>query len=153
MKEIRKQLFEIIEKSKKGTNFDSEKQFSRLELIIKNLPKKNVERLFDEWCEIRKEYGIEEKEEFEKLHVSNGGIVDGGDDRFYGNFGAWVIAQGEELLSNFKKYGYKAIIEYILSNEISEYNYTYECMEYAFTSYLMEDDIVEINKQLNKKED
>lgn len=144
MKEIRKQLFEIIEKSKQGANFNSEKQFSKLELIVRNLPKETVELLFDEWCEIRKEYGVEEKGEFEKLHTYNGG-----DDRFYGNFGAWVIAQGEELLSNFKKYGYEAIIEYILSNEISEYNYTYECMEYAFTSYLMEDDIMEINKQLN----
>ncbi|OSA95778.1 UNVERIFIED_ORG: hypothetical protein B2H93_04975 [Clostridium botulinum] len=149
MKELRKQLFKIIEKSKEGTNFDSEKQFSKLQLMVRNLPKETVELLFDEWCEIRKEYRVEEKGEFERLHISNGGIVNGSDDRFYGNFGAWVIAQGEELLSNFKKYGCEAIIEYILSNEISEYNYTYECMEYAFTSYLMEDEIVEINKQLN----
>lgn len=88
MKDIRKQLFNIIEKSKEGTNFNSEQQYKRLELIIKQLPKDEAEPLYNEWWKIRKEYGMDlDESEFNCLHISNGGFITGGDDSFYTDFG------------------------------------------------------------------
>lgn len=152
MKDIRKQLFNIIEKSKEGTNFNSEQQYKRLELIIRQLPKDEAELLYNEWWKIRKEYGMDlDESEFNCLHISNGGFITGGDDSFYTDFGAWVVAQGEELLEQFKEFGVLVIASYIINNKIDKKDYMYECMEYAFTTYLMKDEMEEINKQINNK--
>ena len=82
-----------------------------------------------------------DESEFNCLHISNGGFVIGGDDSFYTDFGAWVVAQGEELLEQFKEFGVLAIVSYIINNKIDKSDYMYECMEYAFTTYLMKDEM------------
>ncbi|MNV39761.1 hypothetical protein D3C71_1313510 [compost metagenome] len=55
-----------------------------------------------------------------------------GDDGFYMDFASWVIAQGEELFDNINKEGSNTILSYINKYNISEGDYTFECMLYVF---------------------
>ena len=127
---MRNLLWNIIEKSKEGTNFNSKKQYINLTNILKNYTDEDNIKLRDEWWTLEK--AMTNNEEYEKLHLSNGGIVNGGDDTFCMDFGGWVIAQGKELYDNFMKNGSTVIIEYINKNHVSEDDYTYECMSYVF---------------------
>lgn len=122
-------LWDIIEKSKFGTS-NCEEQYNKLVKLINELPDSCVLKLRNIWDKIS--LGYTRDYEFEKLHISNGGVVDGGDDTFYMDFGSWLVVQGEELYKDFKNKGYKAVIDYIRVNNIDRNEYTFECMVYAF---------------------
>jgi len=127
-----KQVYwDIIEQSKQGTNFDSEKQFHNLFELLKDRDEKFIRDFNDEWSGISHSYIVSDRDEYDKLHVSNGGIVDG-NDTFYMDFGAWLVSQGEKLFKRYLKYGYQEVINYIKMNDIKEVDYTYECMDYVF---------------------
>lgn len=128
-----KQIYwDIIEKSKEDTNFDSDEQFNNLFDLLKDKDEKFIKDFEKEWNIEQRKYIGSECDEFNKLHWSNDGIIDGGDDTFYMDFGSWLFAQGKELWESFTNKGHKAVIEYINQNNIQEEDYTYECMTYIF---------------------
>ena len=133
-------LWVLIEKSKKDTNFDSAKQEDKLyNLLNEKYSRDDIEMLLQEFTSIMNEY-IGGKD-FEKLHLSNGGIVNGGDDRFYLDFASWLVGQGMILYQDYMERGSKAVLEYIKRHKISREQFEYECMMNAFFNY--EDEIEE----------
>lgn len=124
-------LWRILEKSKQNCNFNSECQFQNLKYILSDMGLEEVVALRYRWEQVRHVYR-EDEEEFDKLHLSNGGFLEGGDDTFYIDFPNWLVAQGEELYNNFREHGISAIFSYIITNNIKEKDYTYENMFYAF---------------------
>ena len=123
-------LWDVIEKSRKGAEFDSFEQDRQLRDILSTLSEDDYNDVLRHWRGVLS--CIESNPNFDLLHISNGGIVDGGDDSFYMDFGHWVVAQGKELCDGFIRNGHKTIIKYIEDNNISEDDYTYECMAYCF---------------------
>ena len=133
-------LWVLIQESKKDTNFDSAKQEDKLyNLLNEKYSRDDIEMLLQEFTSIMNEY-IGGKD-FEKLHLSNGGIVNGGDDRFYLDFASWLVGQGMILYQDYMESGSKAVLEYIKRHKISREQFEYECMMNAFFNY--EDEIEE----------
>lgn len=112
-------------------------QYENLLQILSEFDKETVKKFYSEWNEKTREL-LKNEKKFDKLHIEYGGVVDGGDDTFYMDFANWVIAQGEELFNAYKskRNGYKAILNYINELELSEYEYTFECMVYVFHDVL-----------------
>lgn len=131
---MKQTYWDIIEKSKRGCNFNSDAQFDNLFNLLKDRDKKFIQDFEREWCLEQGKYIGGECEEFNKLHISNGGIVDTGDDGFYMDFGNWLFTQGKELWQSFIEKGHKVVIDYIVENDIQEEEYTYECMAYVFSA-------------------
>lgn len=128
-------LWEIIEESKEGQYYlESEKQFKNLHRILSNYDKDTIKEIYETWR--LKVKTLIRYNEFDKLHVQNGGIVSSSDDGFYMDFANWVIAQGEQLSKEFQQQGHKAVLDYINENNISEEDYMYECMIYVFHDYI-----------------
>lgn len=55
---------------------------------------------------------------YDSLHVENGGIVEGGDSVFYEYLSNWIILQGKSCFDMYKKYGSEYINEYILMRNL-----------------------------------
>lgn len=123
-------LWNIIDMSRMGTKFDNRRQYDSLVGILDKFESNVIEGLMKSWREIS--YSYSSSDEFEKLHVINGGIVESGDDAFFMDFTAWLVAQGEELYCDFINRGRIAVIEYIEKNKISSDDYTYENMGYVW---------------------
>jgi hypothetical protein len=127
-------LWKIVEQSKVDTNFDSKKQYSNLVSILSQLPLDKVKQIEDEWNSVCNK--IINNQFYLKLHMQEGGIVEGGDDTFFVDFPNWIVAQGEKLFNNFKNTNHYAIINYIKKHKITDKDYTYECFVYAFSEIL-----------------
>ena len=133
-------LWVLIQESKKGTNFDPAKQEEKLyNLLNEKYSRDDIEMLLQEFTSIMNEY-IGGKD-FEKLHISNGGVVNGADDTFYLDFASWLVGQGMILYQDYMNRGSKAVLEYIKRHKISREQFEYECMMNAFFNY--EDEIEE----------
>lgn len=128
-------LWDVIKESKAGHDYlFSEKQYDNLYEILSKLPKEQVKALRKEWSDkIDKMFA---NPEFDKLHMDFGGMIDGGDDTFYMDFGNWIIAQGEELYDKFMTIGHQTIYDYIEKHCIPVKEYTFECMAYAFHDFV-----------------
>jgi len=133
-------LWVLIQESKKDTNFDPAKQEEKLyNLLNEKYSRDDIEMLLQEFTSIMNEY-IGGKD-FEKLHISNGGVVNGADDTFYLDFASWLVGQGMILYQDYMNRGSKAVLEYIKRHKISREQFEYECMMNAFFNY--EDEIEE----------
>jgi hypothetical protein len=131
IKNYRKTLWKLIEESKKGTNFNPVKQTKKLyDILNERYSIDDIEMLLQEFSSIINEY-IGGKD-FDKLHMSEGGIINGADDGFYVDFASWLVGQGKKLHDDYKKQGNKAILDYIEKNNITKEQYQYECIMYAF---------------------
>lgn len=86
--------------------------------------------IFSNIIGIFKRYFYNDNHEFEKLHESNGGLIEGGDDAFYEDFACWLIFRGITVLDNFFEYGADYLINYIKSLNISNNELTYENFGY-----------------------
>lgn len=124
-------LWRVIEASKQNCNFNSERQFEKLEYILNDMDLEEATKIKRMWKQVRDEY-TEDEDEFDKLHESNGGFLESEDYNFYNDFPNWLVAQGEYLYNNFSNNGISAISSYIIINNIREKDYTYENMIYAF---------------------
>lgn len=127
-------VWKVIEESKSGVPYlPSEEQFEQLGKILSRYDNETIE-------EIRKEWSVKTREllndEFNLLHIDNGGIICSGDDGFYMDFGNWVIAQGEGLFNRFKEEGHQAILDYIKEHDVPEDDYMFECIVYVFQDLL-----------------
>jgi hypothetical protein len=69
---------------------------------------------------------------YDKMHKSKGGFVGGGDDAFYMDFPAWIVAQGEELFQEIQVSGRLAITDYIKKHGMSTKDVVYENLLYPF---------------------
>ena len=128
-------LWSLLNKSKDGKAYlDSDSQYDNLKKLLSVYNFLLVEDVHKVWIEKRKE--LTDNQEFEKLHVQNGGIISSGDDGFYMDFAYWVLAQGEDLFKEFKDKGHTAIIDYINKHSVSESDYMFECMAYAFHDFI-----------------
>lgn len=128
-------LWDVIKESKDGLAYiNSEEQYALLEKIFSKLDKESIRVLHEEWSDVLQE--MQGSEEYNRLHISRGGIIDGGDDCFYMDFGNWLVAQGEELYQTFKEKGHEAVLAYIEKHDIPESDYTFECMVYVFHDFL-----------------
>lgn len=129
-------LWLVIRESKSGQEYlNPEIQYQNLENILDRLDKAVVKQIEDEWR--KKVQGIinGQNDEFEGLHVQDGGIISAGDDGFYMDFANWFIAQGEELFKKFQEEGRTAVLDYIEKHRIPREEYLYECMVYVFHKY------------------
>lgn len=134
-----KQIYwDIIEQSKQGCNFNSEKQYKNLFELLKDKNERFIRDFQDEWGKDLGKCIRENIDDLSKIHVKNHlwegspyGILEGYDNDFEW-FCDWFFAQGKELWDLYNKNGYKVIIDYIKTNDISDSNYTYESMYYVF---------------------
>jgi hypothetical protein len=134
IKNIREELWNIIEESKKGIQFRTAWQEDELRTILEErYSRENIDLLSDEFHKIQKEY-IDSKD-YDLLHWSNGGIVSGGDDCFYSDFTSWLVGQGKEVYEDYFKRGILAVLVYIIDNKIEQDDFQHECLEYAFLDY------------------
>ncbi|MDN4090926.1 DUF4240 domain-containing protein [Paenibacillus polymyxa] len=130
---MRRLLWQIIEESKENKEYlNSEKQYNNLIQIISRYPKGTRKKLEDQWFQELQIIIKDRIKEFDKLHVQRGGIINAGDDGFYCDFAAWMMAQGEQLYNAFLKDGHQAVLEYISKHGVSESDYLFESMTYAF---------------------
>lgn len=120
-----KQIYwDIIEESKRGTNFNSEIQYQNLFNLLKDKDEGFIRDFNNEW----KSECLGDKYRFEALRSILGGHC----DTFYILFGSWLFVQGKDLWDSYIKNGHKVVMDYIESNNISKSNYSYECMFYVF---------------------
>lgn len=131
-KNYRELLWNIIEESKMDSDFKSEKQFRKLKEILKQYSDDEIQLLEKEWDDINKFYRTFHEGQYELLHYENGGVVHGCDSTFYEDFSEWLVAQGKDLYESYKERGISSILSYIINNNISEEDYEYESMIYAF---------------------
>lgn len=123
-------IWSIIEETKVNNQFtDSENHSYNLIERLSKFSNSEINEFEEQW---RKIYSSIMGDEFEKLHINNGGIVSSGDDGFYMDFANWLIAQGVDLYKKFKENGHTAVLDYIKENDISKSNYMYESMIYCF---------------------
>lgn len=126
-----KEFWELIEKSKDGDKYiDSLTQYNNLRKLISKIPLDKKKKMYEYFNHLRNI--LTDDINYDKLHVSEGGIVNSGDDGFYLDFACWIIAQGEQFYKDFFKKGYKTIINYIEENGITEEEYRFENFIYPF---------------------
>jgi len=128
-------LWEVLKEAKKGEDYVSSTQlYSNFQSVLANMNKETIKTVYFEFQLKKSE--ITNSLEFENLHVSHGGIVNGGDDAFYMDFGSWLLAQGEDLYTEFKEKGHTAVLDYIKKYNVCVDDYRFECMIYAFHDYI-----------------
>ncbi|MGG1669969.1 DUF4240 domain-containing protein [Paenibacillus sp. NRS-1783] len=133
---MRNLLWKIIEESKENKEYlNSRKQYNNLVQILSRYPKDTRKKLEDQWFEELHIIREERIKEFDKLHVQRGGIINEGDDGFYCDFAAWVMAQGEQLNKAFLKDGHQAVLDYISKHGVSKSDCVFESMTYAIMKY------------------
>ena len=87
-------FFDLINESLKHEgSFNCATQHEEFLKLCYNQPieKRSV---FSNIINILKRYFYNDNQKFDKLHISNGGIIDGGDDAFYSDFACWLIFRG-----------------------------------------------------------
>ncbi|WP_460271721.1 DUF4240 domain-containing protein [Bacillus sp. NEAU-Y102] len=130
-----KTLWEVIKETKDGKEYlNSQKQYENLEKVLASLDIENVKIINTEWRKITDAWY--DDVEFNKLHISEGGFVNAGDDGFYMDFRNWLLVQGEELYNEMKERGHMAVVDYVNKHQIGESEYRFECMIYALHPYL-----------------
>jgi len=122
-------LWEIIEKSKENTHFNSKLQYNNLIKILKDYSIDDIKAFKRTWDDIVYEYR-EWKEGiyrtlYELMEFKN-------HDVFHFDFNNWLVAQGKGLFDSYRNNGADAITSYIADNNIKIEDYTFECMYYAF---------------------
>jgi hypothetical protein len=128
---VEKLLWKVLYDSKGGKVYlPAREQYNNLSNILAGIDKETVRGLHGVWRQKLKEFRVPE---FDLLHASRGGVVDGGDDAFYADFANWLLAQGEDMFNNFKKNGHKLVLVYIRGNDIPQEDLTFENMGYAFS--------------------
>lgn len=129
---MKKLLWQIIEESKGNQEYlNSREQYNNLVQIVSRYPKDTRKKLEDQWFQELQVIREDRIKEFDKLHIQRGGIINAGDDGFYCDFAAWVMAQGEQLYNAFLKNGHQAVLDYISKHGVSESDYLFESMTYA----------------------
>lgn len=130
---MEKLLWQIIEESKQNKAFLSSKvQFKNLEIILSRYDENTNKELSVEFYKLWEKLRL--TDEFELLHEEDGGIVsdDYSYEQFYMDFGSWIIVQGQELYISFFTKGHESVLSYIDENGVTENDYMYESMMYAF---------------------
>ena len=123
-------FFDLVDKSLKYDDFFNcaTQQEEFLKLCYMQSKEKRV--TFSKIITALEMYFYNDNQEFNKMHWSEGGIIEGGDDAFYDDFACWLIFRGIEVLDNFLKNGAKYLIDYIKSLNISNDELTYENFRY-----------------------
>lgn len=130
---MEKLLWQIIEESKQNKAFLSSKvQFKNLEIILSRYDENTNKELSVEFYKLWEKLRL--TDEFKLLHEEDGGIVsdDYSYEQFYMDFGSWIIVQGQELYISFFTKGHESVLSYIDENGVTENDYMYESMMYAF---------------------
>lgn len=136
-KEKVESIWDLFRLVKKDTETLSSKDYhDRLVEILYDMDESVIERLNNDFYEKRKKLignrDSREQEEFDKLHISRGGIVNAGDDGFYMDFASWVVAQGEVLYNDYMTKGHTAILTFIAKHHVPANDYLFECLGYVF---------------------
>lgn len=127
-------LWEVIEESKAGKSYcDPREQYANLERILSRFDVDTVHGIEDEWRSVGNR--LFATKEFRSLHLVNGGFLNENDDGFYVDFGNWLLAQGEDLVTALKSEGRDVVIDYIDRHGVSESDYLFESMIYVFLDY------------------
>lgn len=122
-------LWEIIEKSKENTNFNSKLQYNNLIKILKDYPIEDIKTFKRTWDNIVYEY----REWKEGIYRTLYELMEFKDsDVFHFDFNNWLVVQGEDLFDSYRRNGAEAIISYIADNNIKKEDYTFECMTDIF---------------------
>lgn len=126
-------FWEYIENAKSVSNGNVKELSFQLEARFMDMESNDFMK------EVFEPYGIIKDEllaniEFETLYESKDVIINDNDNM--DNFMNWFIMQGKELYYEYKKYGVKAIVNYIKSNNISKEDYTYDNIGFAFVAPL-----------------
>lgn len=123
-------FWDFIEKTKGGKSYlESRAQyFSMVEKLAK-LSEKSQDALEEVY---RAKMDELQTPVFDQAHKQRGGFFKGGDDAFYMDFRAWVVAQGKTLYDDFFSRGVPALKEYIDQYGVSYSDYTFENMVYTF---------------------
>lgn len=122
-------FFRLVDKSL-GENINSKVQHEKFLSLCHIYPSRQ-RKIFSKIVDVLYRNIIFDNNEFNKLHVENGGIIDDCDDGFYQDFGCWVIFRGQTVLDEFLKNGSEYLIDYIKSLNISERELTYENFHYG----------------------
>lgn len=133
-------LWEIIEKSKENTYFNSKLQYNNLIKILKDYPLEDIKTFKRTWDDIVYEYRERGEGLYKKLYEL---MKFEDSDVFYFDFNNWLVAQGKELFDSYRKNGAEAITSYINDNNIKKEDYTFECMYYVFDIF----DVYKINNE------
>lgn len=122
-------LWEIIEKSKENTHFNSKLQYNNLIKILKDYSIDDIKEFKITWDNMVYEYREWKEGIYRELYE----VMQFKDyDVFHLDFNNWLVAQGEELFDSYRKNGAEAILSYIADNNIAKEDYTFECMAYIF---------------------
>lgn len=125
-------LWGILSKSKDGNDYVSPIiQYLNLAQELKTVDTSLLKKLETAYRSLVED--VKSFKGFESLHASRGGIVEGGDDAFYLDFPAWVVAQGQELYTYAKSDGAKMIESYVSHYGISTRDLTFENLMYPFS--------------------
>ncbi|WP_028592325.1 DUF4240 domain-containing protein [Paenibacillus massiliensis] len=130
---MEKLLWEIIEDSKQNKAFlKSEVQFETLKRRLSQYGEQTNKELMDEFHKLWEKLRL--SDEFERLHEEEGGIIsdDWSYEQFYMDFGSWIVAQGKDLYYMFFREGHEAVLSYIEERGVTEEDYMFESMMYAF---------------------
>lgn len=123
-------MWNLIDRSKTGYTRPWEQEDELFKLLVENCTIKQIQALREEWW--KKENLISDREDFELLHIENGGIIGAGDDGFYSDFVSWIVAQGEELHNRIFNNGCLEVVKYIEENNIDLDDCVYENVSYVF---------------------
>jgi len=122
-------FFKLVDQSLEGS-LNSKSQHEKFLSLCSKYPN-SQRKIFSKIVDILYRNIIFDNDEFDKLHVENGGIMDDADDGFYQDFGCWVIFRGQQILDKFLKNGSEYLIDYIKSLNISDRELTYENFHYG----------------------
>lgn len=106
-----------------------EAQISRLLTTLQKYGVKICNKVEEGFFKIKEEL-IDDN--YDSLHVENGGIVKGSNDVLYGHLSNWIILQGKSCFDMYKKYGTEYITEYILMHGNNEEIEKAEHLDYIF---------------------
>lgn len=106
-----------------------EAQISRLSTILQKYGVEICNKVEQGIFQIKEEL-IDEN--YDSLHVENGGIAEGSDSVFYEYLSNWIILQGKSCFDMYKKYGAEYINEYILMHGNNEEIDKSEHLDYIF---------------------
>lgn len=124
-------IWQLVKATREDYKISADEQYNRMfEYLIMNCNADEIRELSNQWN--KKASLLVRLKDYEKLHIQNGGFVDGGDDAFYQDFADWIVAQGEELYNEILDRDCNVVKEYITKNDIGSNDYLYENIGYAF---------------------
>jgi hypothetical protein len=130
-----KALWDLVEKSRGGKVCrNATKQYMNLINLLVDYQENEILQLKQEWEDVM--YQIKGHSDFEKLHLSKGGVVSSGDSGFYYDFPHWVVGQGKEIVDAFLAQGKAPLEQYIVKNKIPNEDVTFESLWSSFDDAL-----------------